>query len=267
MTACSSGKVGSGLNPSEGTFLSQCGYGYAQKPSSITLTCADGGMYLDKIVYKSWSDTMAQGNGVFYMNNCDPSCSSGTEESFPVMISLSKPIKDSQNRSIFSLLVIDSKTKLYNGQNSASFDIGFSPETSGDLNQETQSPPTELDPEQATQDLLRRLNSQDNLWELNLNSKTPAGIREHQRLGLYSQPDFILQCTIPYGSTWLFVYSDEDAAYDAFNSDYFFRTSYYSAEFAFDPITNLFVLIHTSMGGNRTCLNSADQQLDPYATD
>ena len=68
-------------------FISDCGYGYSQKPSSITLTCADGGMYIEQITYSSWDDTSASANGILYSNSCDPDCASGVIIPNPVEIS------------------------------------------------------------------------------------------------------------------------------------------------------------------------------------
>ena len=266
LSACSStGKSSTASNASE-VFYSGCGYGYSQKPSSITLTCADGGMYIDQISYSEWTSTNAEGAGTFYMNDCDPDCASGNMIEIPVTISIGKPRVDAQGKMIFSELVMTSKKTLYNGSNSDTFDIGIEQETGveGSSSQEEYVP---LDPEQAPLDLLSRLNSKGDLWQINEVASSSAGQASQRRLGLYSSPDYVIECNLSYSGTWLFVYSDEGAAYDAFNSGYFFRTSSYSAELMYDPRTNLIVLLHTSLGGNKTCLNSAGQQLDYYATD
>lgn len=123
------------------------------------------------------------------------------------------------------------------------------------------------DVNQAVDDLLTRLNSNRNLWEINELSTSSTGIYAKNRLGLYAQPDFVLQCKLPYSGTWLFLYSDEDSAYDAFNSDYFFRTDAYSAKFKYDPQSKFLVMLHTSVGGMPECLDSANSQLEDYATD
>jgi hypothetical protein len=123
------------------------------------------------------------------------------------------------------------------------------------------------DVNQAVDDLLTRLNSNRNLWEINELSTSSTGIYAKKRLGLYAQPDFVLQCNLPYSGTWLFLYSDEDSAYAAFNSDYFFRTDAYSAKFKYDPQSKFLVMLHTSVGGTPECLDSANSQLEDYATD
>jgi len=248
-------------------FISGCGYGYSQKPSSITLTCADGGMYIDNITFSEWSSNSAKGSGIYYENTCDPDCASGKFIQSKVSIAIGKPIQDSSGKMIFSQLVITANTKLPNGTKTATFDIFAQPETSGDSASPADAAPVQLDPQQSTIDLIGRLNSTNELWQINEVATSESGQLAHKRLGLYSEPDYVIECNLRFSGTWLFVYSDETSAYDAFNSDYFFRTTSYSAQLMYDPTTNLIVILHTSMGGNKTCLNSAYKQLDYYATD
>ncbi len=59
------------------------------KPEAITLTCADGGLYVDKIQWESWSQNGATGTGIFYENLCEPSCAEGKQVSEEVKIKLS----------------------------------------------------------------------------------------------------------------------------------------------------------------------------------
>ena len=47
------------------------------KPKAITLTCADGGLYVDEITWTTWNKTGATGTGNFYENLCEPSCAEG----------------------------------------------------------------------------------------------------------------------------------------------------------------------------------------------
>lgn len=115
--------------------------------------------------------------------------------------------------------------------------------------------------------LINRLNQKSNLWQINKIASSPTGATVRMRLGLYSQPDYVIECNLPLSGTWLFIYSDDKTAYDALNSNYFFRSSYYSAQITFDPKTNLIAILHTSMGGKPACLNSANRVLYPYGTD
>ena len=59
------------------------------KPESITISCADGGIYVEKIKWASWSQEGATGSGIFSENLCEPSCADGKRVSAPVNLSLS----------------------------------------------------------------------------------------------------------------------------------------------------------------------------------
>jgi hypothetical protein len=59
------------------------------KPEAITLTCASGGLYIDKIQWDTWSQKGATGTAIFYQNLCEPSCAEGQLVSEEVNIKLS----------------------------------------------------------------------------------------------------------------------------------------------------------------------------------
>jgi hypothetical protein len=59
------------------------------KPKAITFTCADGGLYVDKIQWDSWSQKGATGTAIFYENLCEPSCAEGKQVSEAVNVELS----------------------------------------------------------------------------------------------------------------------------------------------------------------------------------
>ena len=48
-----------------------------QRPELIMITCADGGLYVEKIKWNTWSKEGATGVGVFSENLCEPSCAEG----------------------------------------------------------------------------------------------------------------------------------------------------------------------------------------------
>ena len=252
---------------SDETFISECGYGYAQKPSSITLTCADGGMYIDQIDYSSWDNNSASATGIFFSNDCDPDCASGSLISNPVSIEISGTKQDANGKTIFTDLTITAENELYNGTNQATFDIGIDPEVTQDDSQEENNRFSASTPEEKTLDFLSRLNSNEDLWQINEASNTSFAEMSHKRLGLFNEPDYVIECNLNYSGTWLFIYSDEGEAYKAFGSEYFFRNSNYSAELMYDPDTNLIVILHTSVGGTKRCLDSAYEHLGYYATD
>jgi hypothetical protein len=59
------------------------------KPESITITCADGGIYVEKIKWNTWSKEAAIGSGIFSENLCEPNCAEGKRVEAMVRLSLS----------------------------------------------------------------------------------------------------------------------------------------------------------------------------------
>ena len=59
-----------------------------QKPELIFLTCADGGLYVEKIKWDTWSKDGATGIGIFSENLCEPSCAEGQRVEVPVKLRL-----------------------------------------------------------------------------------------------------------------------------------------------------------------------------------
>jgi hypothetical protein len=59
-----------------------------QKPELIMITCADGGIYVEKIKWSTWSKEGATGSGVFSENLCEPSCAEGQRVEVPVKLRL-----------------------------------------------------------------------------------------------------------------------------------------------------------------------------------
>ena len=60
------------------------------KPEAITLTCADGGLYVDQLTWNTWTKEGATGSGIFHENLCDPSCAEGESVREAVKLSLSE---------------------------------------------------------------------------------------------------------------------------------------------------------------------------------
>jgi len=109
--------------------------------------------------------------------------------------------------------------------------------------------------------LVKRLNARKSLWQINTVASSRLGAMSRQRLGLFQQPIAVIECNLPYSGTWLFVYKNYGAGVDASGSNYFVRTPAYGVELLTDPKTDYSVLLHTSMGGNQQCLNSAHKIL------
>lgn len=60
-----------------------------QKPQAITITCGDGGQYIDGIKWDSWGASGAQGTGTYHVNDCEPNCAEGNFLSATVTVELS----------------------------------------------------------------------------------------------------------------------------------------------------------------------------------
>ena len=58
------------------------------KPELIFLTCADGGLYVEKIKWSTWTKEGSTGIGIFSENLCDPSCAEGQRVEVPVNLRL-----------------------------------------------------------------------------------------------------------------------------------------------------------------------------------
>lgn len=49
----------------------------AYKPETIMIYCGDGGAYISKIKWNSWSQSGASGTGEYFRNLCEPDCAAG----------------------------------------------------------------------------------------------------------------------------------------------------------------------------------------------
>jgi hypothetical protein len=58
------------------------------KPGTIMIYCGDGGAYIDKITWNSWSKDGASGTGEYYRNLCEPDCADGKIVHAPVKVRL-----------------------------------------------------------------------------------------------------------------------------------------------------------------------------------
>lgn len=80
------------INP-ENVFTTECGY-IVQKPESVTLTCADGGILVRDIKWDTWRASGASGSGIHSVNQCDPDCANGERVEVPVEVRLSRLMTD-----------------------------------------------------------------------------------------------------------------------------------------------------------------------------
>ena len=78
------------------------------KPELIFFTCADGGLYVEKIKWSTWSKEGATGSGVFSENLCEPSCAEGQRVEAPVNLRLTNL---NEHNGKYYLRTLDIKTK------------------------------------------------------------------------------------------------------------------------------------------------------------
>jgi hypothetical protein len=104
-------------------YISDCGAGISERPSSITLACADGGISLRHISYSAWNSKVASGSATLLVV-CREVCPNGQTENH-VTFSLTNPKKSKVRELVFSKIKIYAKSILYNGSHSDAFDIGI----------------------------------------------------------------------------------------------------------------------------------------------
>ena len=91
------------------TKLLSCAGTTVVRPSSFTITCADGYIELTKAHWKSWSARTASGATDFGMNLCQPNCAASSMSFFPnSRVRLSRPIS-TRYGDVFSTLVVHYK--------------------------------------------------------------------------------------------------------------------------------------------------------------
>ncbi|BCK57467.1 hypothetical protein NWFMUON74_52390 [Nocardia wallacei] len=65
----------------------------AVRPANVIMACADLGLRVERIDWKSWGPDRAEGDGVQHFNTCDPNCAAGNFVSVPVHIVLSDVVE------------------------------------------------------------------------------------------------------------------------------------------------------------------------------
>jgi len=95
------------------------------KPESITITCADGGIFVEKIQWSTWSKEGATGTGIYSENLCEPNCAEGKRVTAPVKLTLSNLTEFKEK---FYLRTIDIST-----QNGKDFPWGRAKDLEWDL--------------------------------------------------------------------------------------------------------------------------------------
>ncbi len=70
------------------------------RPTTLYLSCGDGGLSVTDITWSSWGSASAYGNGTLHVNNCVPDCADGTYSNYPSGIEVSNP-NDSSGVAVF----------------------------------------------------------------------------------------------------------------------------------------------------------------------
>ena len=106
-----------------GTWTYDCEFP-VQRPAEIMLTCADGGMVVTEIIWKTWTKSGASGNGIYSENLCEPDCADGSRVEVPVNVKLSEPF-EYKGRNVLRRLEITAETgrELPNGDSNMSWDV------------------------------------------------------------------------------------------------------------------------------------------------
>jgi hypothetical protein len=72
------------------------------KPQEIVITCADAGVMVTKISWKTWNNNQAKGTGTLVWNTCLPkTCVDGIVEKYKVKVTLGR-VASGPNISVFS---------------------------------------------------------------------------------------------------------------------------------------------------------------------
>jgi hypothetical protein len=58
------------------------------KPTTYTVTCADGNSVLAQLVWTAWTARQAVATGVHELNDCRPNCAQGRFRDYPAVITL-----------------------------------------------------------------------------------------------------------------------------------------------------------------------------------
>ncbi|MGB3763308.1 MAG: hypothetical protein WA966_08795 [Ornithinimicrobium sp.] len=93
-------------------------------PESMTMTCADGGLGVTQIDWRSWESAMALGTGTVTANNCDPSCAEGAELDYPATILMDGVVANGAGPQFTRAVIIYAdRTPNYDGRDVDSFNL------------------------------------------------------------------------------------------------------------------------------------------------
>ena len=79
------------------------------QPTHFVITCADAGIRLNSATYSWWTTHTAHGKGVYYFNDCTPSCAGGTFHSQWAAFTLYRVVTTSKFGKLFTRIEIDTR--------------------------------------------------------------------------------------------------------------------------------------------------------------
>jgi hypothetical protein len=91
------------------------------KPESITITCADGGIFVEKIRWSTWGEGGATGIGIYSENLCEPNCAEGKRVTAQVNLILSNLTKQNDKNYLRTLDITTSDGKDFPWRRANSF--------------------------------------------------------------------------------------------------------------------------------------------------
>ena len=95
-----------------------------QRPEQLTKFCADAGVYVYGIKWKSWGYSGAEGTGIYSQNLCEPNCAEGQRVEEPVDLYLSG-IEEIEGKRVLRYLSVNTRdgVLLPNGNSFDNWDV------------------------------------------------------------------------------------------------------------------------------------------------
>lgn len=75
------------------------------QPTEHLLSCGDGNSGLRRLTWSSWTATSARATGVYYWNDCEPACFSGTNYTSKATVELSR-VRVQKGEPVFTRVVV-----------------------------------------------------------------------------------------------------------------------------------------------------------------
>jgi len=83
---------GSPLAPTPDVLPCGSASGSRIRPTSVSIGCASHAIFMTGVTWSSWTVDGASGSGTLHVNDCRPSCATGTVSQAPAFVVLSDPV-------------------------------------------------------------------------------------------------------------------------------------------------------------------------------